>query len=619
MRYSFLAGLLLTAMVHAAYSQPQANRPLSLQTYLTAAQVEDFFSTPEKCATTIESLQTIGISKVYLETVRSGFRPQEATLRFAIQALQEKEISVAAGIATIRGQDFGTPSNQPGIWLNYQSEKTAHDLREHVHWVAGMFDEIIVDDFLATDDESEASLTAKQQQSWAQYRLQLMTAFSKTILIPAAKNQHPQAQIILKYPQWYDRFHRFGYNVLSGPELYDRIWVGTETRNPDTKRFGFTQATQGYNNYTWLQSIAQDRMGGAWFDFGDCTPLAFRMQAYQSILAGASELVLFEAGSLLTPSPCLRPFLERREALSRLHAIVYGKEKRGLACYKPPHSEGSDTHGAANLYVYDYLGTLGLSPVMTAFPPLESQAVFLSRQSADNPAIRDHVTRWIEQQRTILFTPDFLSTIQDKETLALFGFTEPLSIPLDSITADSLVVKNKPLESIQESPHVRPMSIPKGAELLVHAVCGDTIVPLLTKTTQPGGAVLLMLNLATFTHEEFGPNKEQFLPPRPLSVTQWPEEIGDAIRNEILYGYGLRVQCPNRFAIHGYEDGIVVFANFTDIPATGELHNTFRMNVVLHPQFPHADATQLQKNPSAERYTFTVAPWELMVIHTGTD
>ena len=33
------------------------------------------------------------------------------------------------------------------------------------------------------------------------------------------------------YPQWYDRFHERGYEVTRQTEDFDRIWVGTETRD----------------------------------------------------------------------------------------------------------------------------------------------------------------------------------------------------------------------------------------------------------------------------------------------------------------------------------------------------------------------------------------------------
>ena len=71
----------------------------------------------------------------------------------------------------------------------------------------------------------------------------------------------------------------------------DTIWVGTESRNPDTRlfptpRYGYVMPTEGYINYRWLTTVAGPKTGGAWFDSIDCTAQNYLDQAYQSVLAG---------------------------------------------------------------------------------------------------------------------------------------------------------------------------------------------------------------------------------------------------------------------------------------------------------------------------------------------
>ncbi|MDX9753228.1 MAG: hypothetical protein RBU29_04655 [bacterium] len=586
---------------------------LSLQTYVTAGQVESLFSPEETRQATVRTLREQGIRKVYLETIRSGQKPPEEVLVAARDALRQAGIAVAAGVATIRGTDFGVASDQPGIWLNYSDPKTQTDLQAHIAWTASLFDEIIVDDFLATDDESKLSQQARGERSWSTFRLDLMTHISRHFIIDTAREVNPGVHLILKFPQWYDRFHRFGYNVEIAKTLYDRIWVGTETRNPATQRFGFVQATQGYINYSWLRSINQEQAGGGWFDYGDCTPEAYLMQAYQTILAGADEIVLFEAGSLVSNHPCMVPFWKRIDALPALCEIVHQKTATGLLAFKPPHSEASGPNGAANLYVFDYLATLGLSPIPAAQLPGEFEALFLARQAAEYPDIANVCLEWLKSDKTLVITPDFLATVNDPQLFAAAGYTEPFSsLPLQPIPIQSFRVGSASIEPTTTSTTVRPIPIPRNAEILIEALAEETAIPILSRMGGEDGGTLLVLNLATFTHEDFAPDKEQFLPPYPLSITDWPDEISNAIRAEIPSPWGLDIECPNQVGIYYYDRDTLIFTNFNGTPVQCHIASAPRASLELQPRFPHVPETRIEQREAG--ILVHIAPWEIAVL-----
>ena len=65
--------------------------------------------------------------------------------------------------------------------------------------------------------------------SWEDYRCELMVQLSRERILAAARRVNPKVKIIIKYPQWYDRFHERGYEVVRETADFDRIWVGTET------------------------------------------------------------------------------------------------------------------------------------------------------------------------------------------------------------------------------------------------------------------------------------------------------------------------------------------------------------------------------------------------------
>lgn len=534
-----------------------------LETYVTSDQVESYFSTPENRLKTLQVYQNIGITKVFLESLRSGHQASLDSLREARDFLRDHGIEVSGGIATTAGENFCEPSSSPTFWLNYQHPKTQNAISEHIRKVAPLFDEIIVDDFLATDDESSLSLRAKGNRRWSDYRLELMADFAERFIVKPAREANPKIQLIEKIPQWYDRFHLFGYNVEAAPRLFDRVWVGTETRNPDTARFGYTMPTEGYINYRWLASIAGEKIGGGWFDFGDCASGPYLMQAYQSVLAGAKELVLFESGTLIQGSTCLEPFLKRRDALYSLGKILGNRIPQGMYAYKPPNSDASDEQGAANLYIFDYLATLGLAPLPVSQVPDDVRVLFLPRQAADDPEIVAKCNGWQKKGVKLIVTPDFLAR-----------------------------VNNPSLPSISDRSSLPPFS-----------------------SRQMESGTIWIFNLETFRHDEFAPGKELLLPPRPLKVCEWPGEVVNPIRKEVLSAFGLELDAPNNIGVCLYDDGLLVLANFNDVPAQCVVQNLNNPNSIYHPNkiFLHDEKTQFEENKN--NCIVTLSPWEIAVLN----
>ncbi len=86
------------------------------------------------------------------------------------------------------------------------------------------------------------------------------------MMLKPARAVQPSFRLIIKIPQWYDRLQEYGYDPARMTAASDRIWVGTETRNPETGSGGYVQPTEGYVNFRWLSSVAGSRTGGAWFD-----------------------------------------------------------------------------------------------------------------------------------------------------------------------------------------------------------------------------------------------------------------------------------------------------------------------------------------------------------------
>ena len=192
---------------------------------------------------------------------------------------------VVGGIATTPGGETGVRQEGPLDWYNWQNPKTRQDLETVMRSVAPLFDVFVIDDFLCTGDVSEESVQARGDRSWSQYRCELMASVARDVFIAPATEANPDITMIVKFPQWYDLFHEYGYAVASHAARFERVWVGTETRGARTQRYGFVQPYEAFV-IRWLPRSPRTRPS-IWFDHGDCDALDFVDQAYQSVWQGA--------------------------------------------------------------------------------------------------------------------------------------------------------------------------------------------------------------------------------------------------------------------------------------------------------------------------------------------
>ena len=66
----------------------------------------------------------------------------------------------------------------------------------------------------------------------------------RNLVVGPAKAVNPNVKVIIKYPNWYDHFQGLGFNLEDGPQIFDGVWTGTETRDP-----GSNQHLQNYLSY----------------------------------------------------------------------------------------------------------------------------------------------------------------------------------------------------------------------------------------------------------------------------------------------------------------------------------------------------------------------------------
>lgn len=350
----------------------------------------------------------VNIDKVYLETYRTFEYSNREILIQLKDFFQKKGIRTAGGVTTTKKS-----GDQRWGLLCFTGEEDRRLLEGVARYTAALFDEFILDDFYFTNCKCDSCLAAKGDRSWADFRIQLLTDVAKKYIIQPAKEVNPRVKVIIKYPNWYEHYQNNGYNIEDETRIFDGIYTGTETRDPEYTQ----QHLQSYLSYflmRYLENVGPGKNQGGWFDSFDCyNPVNFMEQANLTLFAKAREVTLFCFGLLkyMHHLPLAGYAFEwAGRFLGELGNPV------GVACYKPYHSSGED-------YLYDYLGMLGIP--LEPFPefPAQSPVVLLTASAAKDNQIVDRIKNHLRQGKTVVITSGLLKQLKGKgiEDLGVFG------------------------------------------------------------------------------------------------------------------------------------------------------------------------------------------------------
>lgn len=377
----------------------------------------------------------LDVDKVYLETHRDLLLVDESTLRKAKKFFESKGIETAGGITyTINeSNNFET--------FSYSNPEHRKKVQEIAEYTAKFFDEIILDDFFFTSSKTDVEIEAKGDRSWTEYRLDIMTEAGRNLVLGPAKRVNPKVKVIIKYPNWYDHFQGLGFDLERGPQLFDGIWTGTETRDPGGNQH--LQNYLSYNIFRYFNNIRPGHDGGGWVDAGGLNMGMDRYseQLFLTLLAKAPEITLFAYHQLLgvklrpefkSPwqSPktsfnydkvtapiklkngqVVQPTTMARIADVTLKQVdgLIGKlgNPVGIMSYKPFHSRGDD-------FLQNYLGMIGLPMNMMPKFPEDQKVVLLTEQAASDPDILQKMEAQLRRGGDVIITSGLLKAIPDK-------------------------------------------------------------------------------------------------------------------------------------------------------------------------------------------------------------
>ena len=398
---AFICILALASGVRAQSLWDLANQnkdALRIATLFDARDVQRRLSTDKGIDDAIDWCKKTGVTHAFIESFRDGYTAERPALEHARDRFRAAGFDVSGCVTPTK---VGKDSTGWTSIACYTDEPTQKHVQEIFEYTASMFDEIMIDDFWFTDCQCPECQKARGDKSWPQYHCDLMTKVSRERVLKPAKAVNPNVKIIIKYPQWYDQFHNRGYEVVQETADFDRIWVGTETRDYADKRWGGKMQYEGYYIMRWLGVIGGAKCGGGWFDPFGTHEATYVEQARQTVLADAKEMLLFCYGALLQGTGPANVEKLRTEipSLLALAKLVRNQPLRGIAAPKPPNSDGGNEQ-----YVYDFAGMLGLPLVPTNEVRTDAKAAFLPVHALKDPQLHDKLGTMLSAGTPVLVT-----------------------------------------------------------------------------------------------------------------------------------------------------------------------------------------------------------------------
>ena len=433
----FVIVVFLLCMVCNMTMQAKAYESFKVSIYVRAYEVDKMKDIHWLDSTWNVISQQLQADTIYLEPHRDLLVVEDATLEQAKKFFHDRGIETAGGITyTINEAN----SFETFCYSNPEHRKMVQKIAEHT---AKHFDEFILDDFFFTSCKSDIEIKAKGMQSWTDYRLKLMTEAGRDLVLKPAKKVNPQVKVIIKYPNWYDHFQGLGFNLEEGPQLFDGVWTGTETRDPAGNQH--LQNYLSYNIIRYFDNLRPGYNGGGWVDVGGLNMGMDRYaeQLHLTMLAKAPEIILFAYHQLLNVklSPKYRtPWqgmgtsfnydevtapirledgsLVEPTTMARIAGVVLKQTDKlihklgnpvGIKSYKPFHAAGDD-------FLQNYLGMIGLPMDMRPVFPEDQQVVLLTAQAAQDTEIMAKIKRQLQSGRDVVVTSSLLKAIPEKLT-----------------------------------------------------------------------------------------------------------------------------------------------------------------------------------------------------------
>lgn len=521
----------------------------------------------------------VKVDKVYIETYRSGTIANDDNLEQVKAFFASHHVQTAGGIAYVgRGDTAGAdaPDDAGGqfVSMRYTDPKQRDYVKHIAEITARQFDEIILDDFFFNNTKYDSDIVAKGNQTWDAFRLKLMDNVSRELVLGPARAVNPKVRIIIKFPNWYEHFQANGYDLDQQPKLFEGIYTGTETRDPEDN----DQHLQQYESYEiirYFDNIAPGRNGGGWVDVYDSRYIdRYAEQLWDTMLAKTPQMMLFQYSDLLRPAEMgnreawsSMPTAFTAAGLDRWHAdsgsnspityataagyalsqvnSVLGKlgEPIGIASYKPYQSTGED-------FLQNYLGMIGIPIDMRPDFPSDAHTVLLTEQARFDPDLVNKIRTHLQHGGNVVITTGLLRQLQDRGIKQI----------ADIHTTGNVLQVNAFWGGYGAGSGA---DLGKTSEILVPEIAFLTndAWPIVRGTANGRGAPLLLMD-----RYSKGILYVLTIPENANDLYSLPQPVLTALRRYILSGFPVILDAPSKVSLFAYDNKSFVIESFLDAP-----------------------------------------------------
>ena len=490
------------------------------------------------------------VDKIYLETHRDLVVVDQATLDTAKKFFQSKGVKVSGGITV-------TVSEANHFQTYCYSDPTLRQkLKDVVEFTAKNFDEFILDDFFFTDCKTDSDIAAKGSQSWTQFRLAQMDEAARNLILGPARAVNPRVKVIIKYPNWYDHFQYLGFNLETEPKLFDKIYSGTETRDPSGNQH--LQQYHGYSIVRYFENLKPGGNAGGWVDQGGMNlPNRFEEQLWLTLFAKAPELTIFNIGAIYSPTTNPDGTVVPDSRAAKLAGPVFEKvdsfigklgKPIGVKSYKPFHSSGED-------HLPSYLGMVGIPMDIVPEFPAEEKTILLTEQAKFDPNIVSKIKKQLVDGKTVVITSGLLKALQGKgiEDIVELEYTGQ-TVATREFTGGRGAGAAKLAE---------PILIPQ-----IRYATNDSweVVSAFTSSNRTSGTPILLS--ANYSKGMF---YVLTIPQAEGDLYNYPQNVLTSIRNVLAKDMFVRLDAPAMVSLFAYDNDKFIVESFAENPVQARI------------------------------------------------
>jgi len=507
----------------------------------------------------------VHVDKVYIETYRSRVMADGPLIEDVKKFFASKGVEVAGGIC------YSDSDHGQFVSFTYSKAEDRAYVKKVSAFTAQHFDDVILDDFFFANTKAASDIAAKGNEGWTDFRLWEMDEVSRELVVGAMRTANPKVRIVIKFPNWYEHFAANGYDLHEQPKIFDGIYAGTETRDPEETDQNLQQY-EGYEILQYFEHVDPGKMGGGWVDTYDIRYVdRYSEQLWLTVFGKAKEMTLFNYIDLLGEAkPGERPWgregggvswekIEGRAKGGGLAAPTYASvagdaldqvkpfvgelgKPMGIASYRPYHAVGED-------FLHNFLGMIGIPIDLSPTFPKDAPVVLLTEAAKSDPRIVEEMKAQLVAGKTVVMTSGLLKALEG------LGIEDVIGLRYNSspVAVTKFIGAYGPGAGTPLGDAEKPILIPQ-----VRFFTNDAW-PVIRGIADGNGFPMVLM-------DEYGKGKLYVLtvPDNFADLYALPEAELDALRSYVMGDFPVRIDAPAKVSLFAYDNGAMVVESFRD-------------------------------------------------------